>query len=102
MSTPESVPTGVEVRVCTGEGGGECTKETCPGHVAWPLPSADCDAGLYQQGWEDGAEQERCSIAKELGQLDKDSERLAYVRGMVRGYRLTQEGRTIPPEGGTP
>jgi hypothetical protein len=61
--------------------------------------STEKDAALYQQGWEDGAEQERASIAKDLGQLTRDGERLAYVRGMVRGYRLTQEGR-FPQSGG--
>jgi hypothetical protein len=59
--------------------------------------NADCEStSMYQQGWEDGAEQERARIAKELGRLQTDGERLAYVRGLVMGHRLMQEGPSSP------
>lgn len=48
----------------------------------------------YQQGYDDGVEQEQARIAKELGRLN-DGERLSYVRGFVDAYHLT---RPIPSD----
>lgn len=47
----------------------------------------DAEQLAYERAYADGVEQERASIAKELARLD-DDERLAWVRGFVRGYRL--------------
>jgi hypothetical protein len=48
------------------------------------------DVAAYQRGYDDGVEQERASIAKELGRLS-DPEIVMWSRGFIRGYHLTRE-----------
>lgn len=45
----------------------------------------------YEQGYNDGVEQERASLAKDLGSLKSVGEVAAFVRGYVNAHRLTHE-----------
>lgn len=59
-------------------------------HVGEVVIEAAEVASAYQHGYDDGVEQERASIAKEIGRLN-DRERLKWVEGYVHAYHLTRE-----------